>query len=150
MPEWRSELRVKSRKWLILLALRDGLLGAARLAPSGPPFGRSTWPSGQVVEPGLFYVGGSNCGRKTGLAKNRFSGRKPMAPRDGLFGASRLTPRLTLGVALKGDQLGLRPSCRTGLFSVGGSNLCRSVGERGRPRLEFFRKLAPRDGFEIT
>ena len=83
MPEWRSELRVKSRKWLILLALRDGLLGAARLAPSGPPFGRSTWPGRQVVEPGLFYVGGSNCGRKTGLAKNRFLGRKPMAPRDG-------------------------------------------------------------------
>jgi hypothetical protein len=35
------------------LAPRDGLLGAARLAPSGSPCGRSP-PLRGVVEPGLF------------------------------------------------------------------------------------------------
>jgi hypothetical protein len=36
----------------------EGLLGAARLAPPGSPCGRST-SLRDVVEPGLFYVGGS-------------------------------------------------------------------------------------------
>jgi hypothetical protein len=36
----------------------EGLLGATRLAPPGSPCGRST-SLRDVVEPGLFYVGGS-------------------------------------------------------------------------------------------
>ena len=50
--------------------LAEGLLGAARLAPSGSPFGRST-SLRDVVEPGMFYVGGSNLQRRTIAAEKR-------------------------------------------------------------------------------
>jgi hypothetical protein len=48
----------------------EGLLGATRLAPSGSPFGRST-SLRDVVEPGMFYVGGSNLQRLAIVAEKR-------------------------------------------------------------------------------
>src|SRR6185437_5871751 len=53
---------------------------------SGPPprnASASNLACGQVVEPVLFHVGGSNCGRYECHAENRLWGRKLLAPRDG-------------------------------------------------------------------
>jgi hypothetical protein len=46
----------------------EGLLGAARLAPSGSPFGRST-SLRDVVEPGLFVCRGFELSPTTNRAR---------------------------------------------------------------------------------
>lgn len=54
-----TEFKLPARS--ILPARPDGLLGALRLAPSGPPprTAASNFASGEVVEPGLLSVGSS-------------------------------------------------------------------------------------------
>jgi hypothetical protein len=68
-----------------------------------------------------------------------------MASRDGLF-ALRAHPS---GVALRAIAIAAALRCRrTILFSVAGSNWLPTNSLALLARLEFFMKLAPRDGFE--
>ncbi len=77
---------------LCKLAPRDGLLGAARLAPSGSPCGRST-SLRDVVEPTCCLSAVRICCRRA--YRDRLAWAEKickLAPRDGLLGAARLAP----------------------------------------------------------
>jgi hypothetical protein len=69
-PARYKPLPMCSERTQVSLVPAEGLLGAARLAPSGSPFGRST-SLRDVVEPGMFYVGGSNLQRRAINADKR-------------------------------------------------------------------------------
>jgi hypothetical protein len=74
----------------------------------------------RVVEP-AFCPSGIRIKTPSGPSRAASLFRNSVVRPDGLFGAGRASP---LRGRPAGDQLGQRrPSCRTGLLSVGGSNL---------------------------
>src|SRR5580700_6005522 len=92
----------------LVCRLRD--YSALRASPFGSPCGRST-SLRDVVEPGLFYVGGSNNCRSALVAGCRYGGHKKVGlPAEGLLGAARLALR----VALRAINVASR-RCRTRL-----------------------------------
>ncbi len=122
------------RKFTCHMAEREGLLGAPRLAPAGPPCGR--YP--RFVAPA-----------STDPKLRKFTG--PVAEREGLFAAAPLVLRCAPDCrrALRGSvQLGRRPSsCRTGLVVCRRFELLGSAGRHELPE-NFFVTLVRPDGFE--
>jgi len=97
------------------MVVREGLLGAVRLAPSGPPFGRSTWPGARLSNP-LFSVEGS-------LELMAFGDREdlPVTANGGERGTTRRCAPRPFGAALRAFNLACGQVVEPAFLSVEGS-----------------------------